>query len=579
MTIHKIEPNRGLTDPGSVRPGDVVRLMPGKTGVHGTPLMIAGLRGTAKAPILITSDGNDSVTVSGPMSEEEARLFLNRETKRRQHGGYYPAPGYLGDLAAITLRDCQFVLLDGLYFRECWPTAIYVDDCRFVGVRSCRIEGSTIAIGVNDSDTRHILIEGNHWQQDMSEKHNLWNAIPWVDVHGASNNGGKPVDVDNDKRHLDGDFVRCWDIAGDLTVRDNDVTDAFNGVHVFNRVDQIAPGVDPTSLPFNEFRRASANVLIENNRFTRIRDNVFEPEEHAWNWVIRHNRLLDCYVPFSLELHRAGWFYIYGNMAAAITGPSKDINEPGHHRKGFAMFKTGGLQNNEGPIHVMFNSFAIAGNRRYFRRGALSRLEHRNNAIQFFGENPDFFGRDGSQPGPGADGKIGVDPLGAELLAERNRFTRRWDGSLLEGLDCDSHTLARADLGIAMDGDIINDADFPEIFKSLGYPIGRASLNGSADFPIPDPLPTNAQEVYLTAQSAEVLGNSIPLLLELHNGDTHSIGGGIDRGAHQSTANGVTALKALDAAFGFLPNANWADTIPRAKIPEKRRLEKSQAAV
>ena len=57
------------------------------------------------------------------------------------------------------------------------------------------------------------------------------------------------------------------------------ISDAFNAIHFFNRIDQLAPGVDPEgALQYNGGRRASANVLIENNTFTRIRDNAIEPE-------------------------------------------------------------------------------------------------------------------------------------------------------------------------------------------------------------------------------------------------------------------------------------------------------------
>ena len=158
-------------------------------------------------------------------------------------------------------------------------------------------------------------------RQDVSSDHRMWNSIPWKAIHGSRDNSGEKVDPDNDFRAWDGDFFRAWDVAGNIIIRDNRISDAFNAIHFFNRIDELAPGVDPKGLKYNGGRRASANILIENNTFTRIRDNAIEPEDYAWNWVVRHNVFADCYRPFSLELQRAGWFYIYGNYGWVTTSP------------------------------------------------------------------------------------------------------------------------------------------------------------------------------------------------------------------------------------------------------------------
>ncbi|EFL87567.1 hypothetical protein [Ahrensia sp. R2A130] len=563
-TNHEVLPGDGLPTPETVRPGDTIMLLP---GTHAQPLVVSGLRGTLNAPITITAALGAIVT--GTMDEEQARLFLNAEATRRQEGGYYPAPGHLGDLAALTIRNCQFVIVQSLALFQCWPTALYIDDSRFVAVRDCRIEGATIAIGINGLDTRFILIEGNDWLQDISPHHDLWNKIPWRAVHGAIADGSGPVE-DTDQRHFDGDFLRCWDIAGDMTVRGNRVSDAFNGIHVFNRTDELAPGRNPTAELFNRRRRAAANILVEDNFFQRVRDNVIEPEDHAWNWVVRRNLMLDCYLPFSLELHRAGWITIYANQALALHPPLFGI--AGAARTEFAMFKTGGLQRNEGPINVLFNSFGFLPDQRYFRRGFYAKFGHYNNAVDYLGGTTRFFGSRGRDLGPGL--ALSADnPLADELAVEEKRFTRRWDGTMEGSELLSEHARALLNLTIKMDGDMVHDDAFPgggakRHYVELGYRLGDASLGQSPQFDVdPTNLPEHPEQIDLRPGNRQAIGSSVAVTIALHNGDAHTVPAGLDRGAYQSSQKGREAMNALDAAFGFIPDFSWTGRVERRPLP------------
>ncbi len=79
--------------------------------------------------------------------------------------------------------------------------------------------------------------------------------------------------------------------------------------------------------------------------------------------MIRHNSIVDCYRPFSFEFERVGWFYIYGNTAAFVNKPSTELSTDeeklfeGELRSSVSLFKPKGKHANEGPIHVMFNSW------------------------------------------------------------------------------------------------------------------------------------------------------------------------------------------------------------------------------
>ena len=313
-----------------------------------TPIVLTGLRGTYDKPIQIKR--SQGVELSLPNANPAQ--VANHIAYKRQEGGFYPSVGQVADWAALVLSDCQFVLIDGLSFKDCWPTALYLDRSQNIAVINCDFEGGTIAIGANGIETRDILIEGCSWQQTKAR--HMWDHIAWEAIHGSYENAQRGVDLKNDQRQYDGDFFRAWNIAGNVTIRDNDIEDAFNGVHFFNGVDVLPPGVDAEAIRFNNGRRSASNVLIENNRFVRIRDNCIEPEDHAWNWVVRSNTFDDCYAPYSLELNRAGWFYIYDNHHWILNQPGKCTKS---ERTGGSGFKCGGDQLNEGDIYVFNNSW------------------------------------------------------------------------------------------------------------------------------------------------------------------------------------------------------------------------------
>ena len=113
-------------------------------------------------------------------------------------------------------------------------------------------------------------------------------------------------------RYFNGGFLSAKGIAGKVVVRGNRIRDAFNGVRM--KADRADPGQSP---------RLNADVHIVENDFVRIRDNPVEPEVFAYNWHVRHNRILDCHAWFSFDGVTGGFWYFYGNPAifAAGRGP------------------------------------------------------------------------------------------------------------------------------------------------------------------------------------------------------------------------------------------------------------------
>ena len=498
-----------------LRAGDTIILAAGQ---YKQPLVIDGAIGTKDNPIIIRSESkvdNLKAILCGTLSEDDARRWLNDEAAQREKAGFYPAIGYMGEQAFLTLRNCQYIVIEGMNFESCWPTAIYIDRSQNILINDIDFKSGTFAIGANGIETRDIVVQHCKWQQDTSLNHKMWDVVPWSRIHGAKNNGNTyGVNILDDYRHWDGDFFRGWNVGGNIIIRNNKITDAFNAIHFFNSHDKLAPGEKASAFRFNGGRQSTSNILIENNTFIRIRDNVFEPEDHAWNWVIRHNHLYDCYRPFSLEFMRAGFIYIYGNRGAFINKATTNASSydqdifAGELRQKPSLFKPKGKQENEGRLYVFNNSWYMKVGKGIYPKFGLGKFISSNNAMQF--SDPDralIFGKNGDK-----QTKKPI-KLEAELEAEKGRFTRRWQptrGSDLPVFD------------IVIDGEMGNDKNFPEKYKRVGYKLGIRNTSENPNFKSPESL-TNPD---FFPQNTNALNAAIPLKLELPNDEEPIFFGG-----------------------------------------------------
>lgn len=516
-----------------------------KKGIYDKPVVFNGLAGTWNNPILIEAE-KGAIFTSG-LSLFEYTKRANLIAQRRQAAGYYPSVGQTADEAALVFLHCKHIIVRKFTFVRCWPTALYLDECQHITLSRIRFREGTIAIGANGSTTRDLKITRCKWKQDVSADHAMWNRIPWSAIHGSKDNTGRPgVDLQADYRAWDGDFFRAWDIAGNITIRKNRISDAFNAIHFFNRVDRLAPGVDPNSLEFNDGKRASANVLIEKNRFKRIRDNVIEPENHAWNWVIRHNILADCYRPFSFELDRAGWFYVYGNYGWVNNPPAS--NSDGHRRK-CSHFKLGGAQHNEGKIYVFNNSWFYRSGKGIFPNGILKKLRHFNNAIGYghppkarmFGKTADL----GCTTLPFSAAETDKDIAG--------HFTRKWQPK---------------DHDITFDGDISQDIDFPETLRNRGYAIGPNAKGGAPGFAHPEARRPDLS----VSNGSSAFEKSIAWTLCLPNGRKFCLPAGLNVGAQQT----ADIYKKLDSCFQFLPESTGFSDCPESSECQQTEAQKPE---
>ena len=168
------------------------------------------------------------------------------------------------------------------------------------------------------------------------------------------------------ERAYDGSFFNGVDIAGDIEVAGCHVSDAFNGVHLFNR-----PGVP----------ELGRNVHVHDCSFVRIRDNPIEPENVAVNWWIHDNQICDAHKWFSMDMQRVEWFYIYRNRGWFTSKPGASGSG---HRRG-SVFKLGAAAppppEPAGPVQVFNNSWYLRAP--ILCEGALWNLRHHNNAVVF----------------------------------------------------------------------------------------------------------------------------------------------------------------------------------------------------
>lgn len=463
-----------------LRPGDCLVLKPGK---YCHPLTVVGIRGDAQKKIVIRGttpadrwweekgakrrkqrlpNASKDAVITSDVCAEKFRKPANRAAALKQAAGGFPGLYYIADEARLYLRDCQHVVIENLYFDECWPTAIYLDNCQDIDIKSCQFRWGTFAIGATGAHTRHLLIEDCRWQQNP-ENDGHWKAIPWHRIHGdTSNYDLEPdkgvVNVNCDHRHFDGDFFSGWRIAGFVTFRRNLIEDAFNGIHLFNEKENVS---DLLNL----------NVVIEHNRFERIRDNAIEPEYGAWNWVIRHNTLIDVYRWFSFDMERSGWFYIYDNLAWYTQEPGPGDNPKGDVEKdartGGSVFKLPKRHKADGPTYMFHNSFHLR--ERILKKKRFAGLKFFNNAIAFCKEPAGMCSQQGSLFASGfaelAEPYHPGDDEDVILAGEKSRFTKHW----------------RA-LDIAFHHNIIDGPDRVKDLIMLGYPFGECSKDGVPNF-------------------------------------------------------------------------------------------------
>lgn len=267
------------------------------------------------------------------------------------------------DFAFISVRAVQHLVIEGLTFENCWPTAIFARGSRNLTIRDCRGTGAQFFVFARnrrrpfgrDVLASDITLERLHWVQDPEAR--MWRGeISWKSVKAQ---GPKPHHT-----YLGGALFGSFDIAGDVRIVDCHVAHAFNGVRCESRPD---PDLN---------RNRTANFEITGCTFEYIRDNAVEPEVSAQNWWVHHNRFRNVHAVYSLHSLSGGHFYIFGNQHWFDSKPDDISNTGGKMFKFHASNPQPAF-----PIYVFHNSFFTRST--YTKDGETRHLQNWNNAIEF----------------------------------------------------------------------------------------------------------------------------------------------------------------------------------------------------
>lgn len=512
--------------------GGIVRKPQIHTGILGSPGNPKSLRGSGAVPLFLANNpahianlrewpdvGPNHTIFTSDQRAADYRPLANRIARHMEASGRFPGLYAIADQAMLTLRNCRDVVIENLHFQDCWPTAIYLDHCQRITIRCCSFFGGTYAIVARGGSTRDIVVENCFWQQDDENVPEgiwqrqggasglpIWNGIEWQKIHGDRRDFKYPVNVEEDWRLYDGDFFRAFGIAGNIVVRRNLIRNAFNAVHSFGSESGML------DVPCR-------NVLIGENLFFRIRDNTVEPETGAANWVVRNNRFIDNFRPFSIEGEKTGYLYIYANEGWNVTKPGagdSDMNT------GASLFKFTSQSQTDGPVTFAHNSFFLA--RDIAKKFGVAQLTVANNAMTSVA-NEAIFGKKWNAPIHDFD--------------ENERFTRRWDELAIRFFGNAMHTPQIADAGIS--------PHYPAALRAAGYPVPRQENGCDPQFVlIPGKDKPEIGDLRLQ-ETSPLRSKSRELELRLPDGDKISVAGGRDIGAWQGNS-----LFLLDREFPFL---------------------------
>jgi hypothetical protein len=297
-------------------PGSVIRVAPGVLSMTADdPIVrIKGLQGAADKPIVIQGtrgpEGSRPTIIDGGRSLDATLGMIERF---RQPGGRSPELDALIKeneyrtrvaINCFVLEDAAYLVIEEFTIRNCWPTSIFFLSSHHITLRANTLIGSTYVF-LLDEDSDHFVVEDSVWTQDDSgyapdesgysgrydprpKPGRMWDTVPW----GVSHHGSRA--------YLNGSLITSFGTRGDIIVRHNIIRNTYDGV----------------KFRANKCKHPQCNVNVEiyDNDFQFNRDNPVEPEDHAINWWVHHNRIYNSHAWFSVVGVSGGPVYIWGNV-------------------------------------------------------------------------------------------------------------------------------------------------------------------------------------------------------------------------------------------------------------------------
>ncbi|KPA22318.1 hypothetical protein shim_05960 [Shimia sp. SK013] len=342
------------------QPGDEVLLLPG----------------TYREPVVISVSGNDDnpIVIRAFEPDQPPLLDGGRSPKHGRHAGMEPLDGDFAFFKVI--RACNIIFKE-LKFDRCWPSAFFLRSAQRVTISKCHALRGRFFVYSRQLDkvpTKDILIERCQWVQDPD--FDMWEGrVTWEEV--------KAWPGYRDHSHLNGGFFGSYNIQGGLTVRDCDVSHAFNVI----RMD-----IDETYATESNGRpsiQRNRNVAIYRNRFAFIRDNAIEPEHGAQNWYALENRFYNNHAVYSTDQVAMRDVFIIGNRTLNDRRPGRPGYQEYQGGKIFKFFKPTGKKGEEPKARFNFWSLfnSVQTRTSYVKKGTSTQWTDGYTLLGLFAEN------------------------------------------------------------------------------------------------------------------------------------------------------------------------------------------------
>lgn len=274
-----------------------------KAGYYKRNFKLNNIHGLPDCPIVIKGEGRNVVTIDGGAPQPDSDLT---------NYGFH-------------LKNCSWITIDNLSFKNCWIDAIRADDSNYITLTNSNVEGSRRAVYATGRKSHHFLIENCYWEQGE----HVWtkeNQYSWEELHHGK------------FRHYNGSIFQARMISGSFVIRDNYIKNVYNGIRL-----SIMGDAEQDTL-------ACTNGEIYRNVIENSADNAFEPEVYCKNLHFYHNRMINSHAFISLTEVGGGPLYFYGNTGVKLPD-CKD---------GWTIFKTIGKERRfTRPLYIFNNSWQV----------------------------------------------------------------------------------------------------------------------------------------------------------------------------------------------------------------------------
>ena len=315
-------------------PGDTVSLLPGT--YFGTNTL-EDLHGQPDMPIVIKSHAFDPLNFAVIDGQSPPTLNGNHE--------------------GFVMRNCSWINLEHLIFRNCWTHVVQIFDSPYISVRGCHFSTGKRIIHAVGHATHHTLVEFCH----VTHPEGVWKGWSWESLHHG------------EVSYYNGALLHPNKSGGGHIMRYNTLVNVFNAFRT-----------RPVSIA------EDGNTEIYGNRMINIRDNEFEPESFAWNMHYYHNDHVNVHKMYSIDGVKGGNIYIYGNTYTQTTDPwaLEEVS-------GIFKYKNGPIT---APCYAFNNSYYTEAKVLRLGESTNHHLKHFNNAYYFF-QGVDNFRLSAWQPG------------------------------------------------------------------------------------------------------------------------------------------------------------------------------------